>query len=118
LNPARKSRFGSWDKRLFGMAATFAALLLAAPAALAQGCPMCRTSAEAAGTAGTRAINLGILVLLIPTLLFFLGVLLFAVLRADTGLEAPAGAPEARQSRPGGPRLRTVLRLSWLIPPR
>jgi len=92
-----------------------ATTLLAAPAAWAQGCPMCRTGAEAAGAAGARAINLGILILLVPTLLFFLGVLLFAVFRRDREAEAPARAQEAHI---GAPRLRTVLRFSWLFPTR
>jgi len=73
---------------------------------------MCRTGAEAAGATGARAVNLGILILLIPTLLFFLGVLLFAVLRRDAELETLAGASERK------PRLRALLRLSWLIHPR
>jgi hypothetical protein len=73
---------------------------------------MCRTGAEAAGAAGARALNLGILILVIPTLLLFLGILLFAVLRRDSAgeVEATAAVPEALR---GGPGLRALLRLSW-----
>ncbi|MFQ5663489.1 MAG: hypothetical protein ACE5HL_06635 [Terriglobia bacterium] len=53
-------------------------LLGCAPPAFAQGCALCRTAAEAAGPEAGKALNRGILVLLIPTLSIFLGVLFFA----------------------------------------
>lgn len=53
-------------------------LLGAAPAAFAQGCAMCRTSAEAANRTGKEALNLGVLVLLIPTTSIFGGVFFWA----------------------------------------
>ena len=56
--------------------------LLAPMPARAQGCSMCYTSAEAAGPAGQRALDFGILILLIPTLLMFVGIIVFAVRRA------------------------------------
>jgi uncharacterized membrane protein len=64
----------------FGLFAlcTFAA----APKACAQGCALCYTTAAAAGAAAARAIDLGILVLLIPALLMFIAVLAFLVRRA------------------------------------
>ena len=45
---------------------------------------MCYTSAEAAGPAAQRALDFGILILLIPTLLMFVGIVVFAVRRAAT----------------------------------
>ncbi len=54
----------------------------AVPSAFAQGCPMCYRAASQAGQMAVRAINNGILVLLIPTLLMFVGVLVFAFHRA------------------------------------
>jgi hypothetical protein len=54
----------------------------AAPSAFAQGCPMCYRAASQAGKLAIRALNHGILVLLIPTLLMFVGVLVFAFRRA------------------------------------
>jgi hypothetical protein len=67
-----------------------AALLLAvvlflasAPAARAQGCSMCRTGASAQSEAGKRALNIGILLLLSPTLLIFGGLLFVAYKRRE-----------------------------------
>ncbi len=61
--------------------AAFVALALA-PSAFAQGCALCYTSAAAAGPAAARAIDLGILVLLVPALVLFIGVLALFVRRA------------------------------------
>ncbi len=61
--------------------AALAALALA-PSAFAQGCALCYTTAAAAGAAAARAIDLGILILLIPALLLFIAVLAFAARRA------------------------------------
>lgn len=44
---------------------------------------MCYTTAAAAGQHAARSLDLGILVLLIPTLLMFLAVLAFAIRRAN-----------------------------------
>jgi len=44
----------------------------------AQGCPLCKTSVAAAGPEAAQALNLGIFVLLIPTLSIFLGILYWA----------------------------------------
>jgi len=59
------------------------ALLGVAPAAFAQGCAMCRTSAAAADQTGKEALNLGVLVLLIPTASIFGGVLFWAFRKRD-----------------------------------
>jgi cbb3-type cytochrome oxidase subunit 3 len=59
-----------------------AAILSFAPAALAQGCVMCYTSASAAGQRGERALDAAILVLLVPVLLLFIGILVFAFRRS------------------------------------
>lgn len=53
-------------------------LLGLVPAAFAQGCALCRTMAEAQGTEGAKALNLAILILLVPTVLIFVGILLWA----------------------------------------
>jgi|GEM_PF-3001871 hypothetical protein len=63
-------------KRL-GVGTVLLAVGLAAvltPEALAQGCSMCVKNAAAAGEAGRKALNTGILILLAPTLLLFGGV--------------------------------------------
>jgi len=49
-----------------------------APAASAQGCVMCQTSASAAGKAGERALDKAILTLMLPPLTMFLLILGFA----------------------------------------
>ncbi len=56
---------------------------VAVPQALAQGCALCYTTAAAAGPAAARSLDAGILVLLVPTLVMFVGVLTFAIRRAS-----------------------------------
>ncbi|MEE9235331.1 MAG: hypothetical protein V3U28_07840 [Candidatus Acidoferrales bacterium] len=56
-----------------------AAWLAAPPEVFAQGCSMCRNTAAAGGEQAARAFNLGILVLLVPTISIFVGILVFAV---------------------------------------
>jgi hypothetical protein len=58
--------------------------LAAAPVVQAQGCVMCYTSASAAGQRGERALRQAILVLMIPVLCLFVGILLFAWRRSYT----------------------------------
>lgn len=53
-------------------------LLAYAPDAFAQGCALCRTAAAATGDKGAKAFNLAILVLLVPTISIFGGVLFCA----------------------------------------
>ena len=55
-----------------------ATLLAAAPGVFAQGCVACRTSAAAGGAEAARALDHGILILLVPTLSIFVGILFFA----------------------------------------
>lgn len=64
--------------RLAAAVAVAAFLLATAPAAFAQGCVMCRNSAAAGGAEAARALDQGVLVLLIPTVSIFVGILLFA----------------------------------------
>jgi len=54
----------------------------AVPSAFAQGCPMCYRAASQAGQTAIQALQHGILVLLIPTLVMFVAVLVFAFRRA------------------------------------
>ncbi|OFV81462.1 MAG: hypothetical protein A3D93_03675 [Acidobacteria bacterium RIFCSPHIGHO2_12_FULL_67_30] len=63
-------------RAIFVLAA--AALLAVAPEVFAQGCVACRTSAAAGGAEAARALDHGILVLLIPTISIFVGILAFA----------------------------------------
>ncbi len=50
--------------------------------AFAQGCAMCYTSAARAGSRAAHALDFGILVLLLPTLVLFLSVIVFTFRRA------------------------------------
>ncbi|MFQ5926460.1 MAG: hypothetical protein ACE5MH_03400 [Terriglobia bacterium] len=61
-------------------AAALVVLVLAVfvPAAFAQGCVLCKTAAAAAGPESGKVLNLAILVLLLPTLSIFLGILFWA----------------------------------------
>ena len=65
--------------RLTGLGATLLGVLVSCEAAWAQGCPMCRESASTLGEEGQQALNLGILMLLIPPVLI-LGAVLAGVL--------------------------------------
>ena len=52
------------------------------PGATAQSCALCYTTASAAGSVAIRALHVGILALLIPALLLFLGVFALVFRRA------------------------------------
>lgn len=73
-------------------------LILATASPAFSQCAMCRENAAGAGDGG-RAINLGILVLLAPTLAMFVGVIVFALRRRDALL---SNRGEARPSVPLG----------------
>jgi hypothetical protein len=67
-------------------------LLSAAPAVYAQGCAMCRASAQAAGPDGAKVMGQAILVLLVPTVSIFVGVVLYGlVFRRRSRLDEQAG---------------------------
>jgi len=59
-----------------------AGLFATARGAWAQGCALCYTTASAAGAAAERSLNWGILALLAPALIMFLGVLFLLFRRA------------------------------------
>jgi len=61
---------------------TLVGLLATARGACAQGCALCYTTASAAGAAAERSLNWGILALLAPALVMFLGVLFLLFRRA------------------------------------
>src|SRR3989442_9356055 len=85
--------------RTAGMAGTFRRIFLFALYALcasvaslnafAQGCAMCYTTAAAAGPRPAPALDLGILVLLLPPLVLFVRGLGFAIRRAAAGDTLP-----------------------------
>lgn len=54
-----------------------------APSAAAQGCSMCYASAAQQSPGAQQALNLGIIVLIIPPVLLFAGVLVTAFRRRD-----------------------------------
>lgn len=62
---------------LFGLLCAFAA-----QDAFAQGCALCYTSVAGAGPRAAHALDFGILVLLLPTLVLFLSVIVFTFRRA------------------------------------
>jgi hypothetical protein len=70
-------------KRFALIAATaIAALAIFAPHAAAQGCAMCYQNAAASGAKGQEALRHGILILLIPALTLFGGIIA-AIYRRD-----------------------------------
>ena len=87
------------DTKRFLAGITLALLLLGSAApALAQ-CSQCREAAAATADGG-RAINLGILVLLVPTLGLFVGVFVFALRRRGALLsqDKPAEPADTRRA--------------------
>lgn len=91
------------------------ALGMLAPAAYAQGCVMCYTSAAAAGPKAQHTFNVAILTLLIPPLVMFIGVVAFAMRRRN----APPDEP-VRPSLPLPPpkTAKTLFDSSWHLSPR
>jgi hypothetical protein len=77
-----RTKRGIWNRNLWLGALVLAGALGFAPAAAAQSCALCYTTASAAGSAGIRALHVGILALLIPALGLFLGILYLVIRRA------------------------------------
>jgi hypothetical protein len=82
---------GGWQSGIFleatamrmkSAAAILIAILASASGAFAQGCALCYTSASAAGAAGLRSLDYGILALLTPALVLFLSVMFLLYRRA------------------------------------
>ncbi len=72
------------DRRVFSLSLLCALCVSAVSTSVyAQGCAMCYSAAAAAGKAAARSLDIGILVLLLPTLLLFIGVLIFTIRRAN-----------------------------------
>ena len=65
--------------RRFRHLALWSLLSLPGSFALAQGCSMCKTSAEAAAAEEQKALNRGILMLAVPSVVIFGGLSIFAV---------------------------------------
>lgn len=78
----RAERLRKW---LGAMGLAVAAFGSTAKPAMAQ-CVLCYSSAAASGSRGIRALQIGILVLLVPTLTFLAGVLLYAFRRRNSDL--------------------------------
>jgi heme/copper-type cytochrome/quinol oxidase subunit 2 len=76
-----------------------ALLLLPITPAAAQGCSMCKTTAEAAAAEQQRSLNHGILVLAIPSVVIFGGLSVFAVRYRST---ETSGQSESDQSEDDG----------------
>ena len=72
-------------KRLGAMGLAAAAFGSAATPAMAQ-CFLCYSSAAASGSRGIRALQIGILVLLVPTLTLLAGILLYTFRRRNSDL--------------------------------
>ena len=102
------------QKFIAALVALASALFASAPSALAQGCVMCYTSASAAGHRGERALDTAILVLLVPPLLLFISILLFAFHRSRTqSARSPATPPRLGVNSAS----QSVLRFSFFARP-
>jgi hypothetical protein len=62
--------------------------LAAAPAALSQGCAQCYIEASASGSHAQKSLDIGILVLLVPSLLMFAGVIVLLIRRTRAAAAA------------------------------
>ena len=60
--------------------------LIGTQAARAQGCAMCKLSAEAGGERTARALDYGIFILMTPTVVIFLGIFYWAFTHRDRTL--------------------------------
>ncbi len=79
-------------KRALTAVTTLVAAFAASPAAHAQGCVLCYTSAAASGPAGMHALLVGMAVLLFPALSLFLavgGLIFYRARVASLSSEAP-----------------------------
>jgi len=76
-------RLPSQTRRILSLSFLCALCSSWATPAFAQGCALCYTTAAAAGKAAARSLDLGILILLIPTLLMFIAILVLAIRRAN-----------------------------------
>ena len=63
-----------------------------------QGCAMCKLSAEAAGEDAARALDYGIFILMVPTVIFFLGIFYWAFSHRDRSLADQMEAEEQAQA--------------------
>jgi hypothetical protein len=70
------------------MAGGIAAGLAAAPAVFSQGCAQCYIEASASGGHAQKALDIGILVLLLPSLLMFAGVIVLLIRRTRAAAAA------------------------------
>ena len=91
-----------------------AALLVAlgnSAAAFAQGCPLCYTTVAAAKPAAIQALRSGIIVLLVPPVLMFIGIFVLAFRSRERSREEdlqhlrPAQESSGRPLRPSPPQL-------------
>ncbi len=60
--------------------------LALAPSVGAQGCVMCKLSAQAAGEEAAKALDYGIFILMVPTVIIFMGVFYWAFTHRDRSL--------------------------------
>ena len=77
--------------RPFKQLALWTLLALPGSVATAQGCSMCKTSAEAAAAEQQKAMNRGILVLALPSVIIFGGLSIFAMRYRSKASGAKAG---------------------------
>ncbi len=97
-------RFSNFSFRFRRWLAGFATALVAfasATVAYAQGCALCYNSASALKTAGIRALQQGILILLIPPLAICLGVLYVGYRSRDHYNDPSELEAEEQPGRPG-----------------
>ncbi len=95
------------------VAALVLAVLLACavPAAHAQGCAMCRQSAAAMDAQKQKALDLAILILLLPTVSIFGGVILWAFRKGARGEQENPLTPAPWLASNGGGRARSTREL-------
>jgi hypothetical protein len=74
-------------KRIFRlMTFGIVAGLAVAPAVFSQGCAQCYIEASASGSHAQKSLDVGILVLLLPSLLLFVGVIVLLIRRAHAAI--------------------------------
>ncbi len=105
-NKSQKSKVESRKSSFEFVLLTAVVAALDSSTAFAQGCAMCYNTAAAAKAAAIHALRSGILILLIPPALMFIGIFAMAFRRQERFREGDENPRVRREAEPGFLRLR------------
>lgn len=87
-------KLGIRNSKFVRAAMAMAIVFAASTAAYAQGCAICYTSAAAAKKAAIQALRSGILILLVPSALMFIGIFALGYRRRNRFIETDSEKPD------------------------